>query len=294
MTIGIVGATGFLGAHLSRALASDGIPVVPISASIGGFDLSTGILADALLPAGQLDAVVYLSQSPHYREVPQQAPHLWGVNVVSALKAAEWARRSGARRFVYASSGSVYQPAFTAFHEDDPLRRDNWYALSKVQAEEALGLYAGALTVTCARLFGVYGPAQRGKLIPSLIEAVRGRRAIRLQPHPFDPTDDGGVRLSLSYVDAVVDVLKRLALGDGPRALNIAGPDTCSVRDIATRIGARLNIAPSFGADPTPREGDLVADRTRLCAGWPTRFQAFDEVLDLLLDPSSRPRLDRT
>jgi len=283
MRIAIVGAAGFIGTHLHRALLVSGIDVLPISSTASAFDLETGIIVDALLPAGPLDAVVYLSQSPRYRDVPQQGAHLWGVNVVSALKAAEWARRSNARRFVYASSGNVYEPGFSPLREDAPLRRDNWYALSKVQAEEALQVYGDELRVTCARLFGVYGAGQHGKLVPNLIDSVRGHRTIRLQPHPADPRDDGGVRVSLTHVDDVVQVMRQLAVAGGPRALNIAGPDTLSVRDIATRVGRGLAIEPSFAAETRPREGDLVADRTRLCAEWAGPFRRFDETLEPLL-----------
>jgi UDP-glucose 4-epimerase len=283
MTIAVIGARGFIGAALVRALAAAGVQCTALSSADGAFDADTGLLRDAALAAAPLDAVVYLAQSPHYRDVPQHAAHLWAVNVVSAVKAAEWARRSGAARFVYASTGNVYQPGFGAMREDAPLRRDSWYALSKVQAEEALAIYRGDLTVTCARLFGVYGPHQSGKLVPNLVESVRAQRPIRLQPHPADPADTGGVRLSLAYLDDVVDTFRHLAVTDGPPVVNVAGPDVCSVQDIATRIGRRLKMAPVFVADPTPRESDLIADRERLSAVCPTPFRTFDEGLDLML-----------
>jgi len=283
MRIGVVGAAGFIGVHLRRSLEADGIHCTAVSSATGCFDPATGVLAKLPVSSEPLAAVVYLSQSPYYREVPQQVPHLWAVNVLSALKAAEWARHSGATRFVYASSGNVYRPAFDALSEEAPLRRDDWYALSKVQAEESLAVYRGQLMVTAARLFGVFGPGQRDKLVPNLIASIRARRAILLQPHPTDGSDTGGIRLSLSYVADVVDVLKRLALGDGPPALNVAGPDALSVREMASRIGARLGIAPVFSTDAVPRAGNLIADRTKLSRGWPTRFHAFDDGLDVML-----------
>jgi len=286
MRVAVVGAAGFIGIHLRRSFEADGIQCTAVSSTTGCFDATTGVLAKLPRSSEPLEAVVYLSQSPYYREVPQQVAHLWAVNVVSALKTAEWARHAGARRFVYASSGNVYRPAFDALSEDAPLRRDDWYALSKVQAEESLALYRGQLTVTAARLFGVYGAGQRDKLIPNLMASIRARRVIRLQPHPADAADAGGVRLSLSYVDDVVDVLKRLALADGPPVLNIAGSDALSVRDIATAIASRLGLEPVFSVEATPRAGDLVADRTALCRVWAAPFRAFDQGLALTLGAS--------
>ena len=177
MNVAIIGASGFIGTALVKNLAAAGVQCAALSSATGAFDLDIGLLVDAALPGMTLDGVVYLSQSPRYRDVPQHAPHLWGVNVQSALKAAEWASRCGARRFVYTSTGNVYASSFAPLREDAPLRRDSWYALSKVQAEEALALHQRELSVTCARLFGVYGPRQSGKLVPnSLTRSVRGGR----------------------------------------------------------------------------------------------------------------------
>ena len=282
MTVAIVGAGGYLGVRLQRALDAAGIQTLAISSAAGGFDLGSGIIA-VPAAAARVSAVVYLSQSPHYRDVPARAAHLWGVNVVSALAAAEWARHAGAARFIYASTGNVYEPSFVPLAEEAPLRRDDWYALSKVHAEEALALYGDSLAVTRVRLFGIYGPDQPDKLVTNLARSVRDRRPIRLQVHPADRDDSGGVRLSLSYVDDVVDVLRHLALEGGPHALNVAGPDVRSVREIATGIGAWLGIDPLFEAELRPRRGDLVADRTRLCRVWTRPFRSFDVGLRLAL-----------
>ena len=65
--------------------------------------------------------------------------------------------------------------------------------------------------------------------------------------------------------------------------LNVAGPDACSVREIATRIGKRVGIDPVLVADPAPRETDLIADREQLLAAGSTSFRTFDEGLDDML-----------
>ena len=139
------------------------------------------------------DAVYYLAQFPHYRSFPRGAGDLYSVNVAGALRAAEAARDAGARFFCYASTGSVYRPAFGPLREDHPVRRDLPYALSKVAAEEALALFGGPMRCLCTRLFGVFGPGQRDRLVPgssALLllsdEAVVERLRIRLDEvdHP--------------------------------------------------------------------------------------------------------------
>src|SRR5262245_16385016 len=103
MKVAVIGSGGFIGRALTRVLAAGGVEVVPISsASDGAFDENTGVIAERFLRETKLDVVVYLAQSPYYREMPHRAAHLWGVNVVSAIKAGEWARTCGATRFIYA------------------------------------------------------------------------------------------------------------------------------------------------------------------------------------------------
>lgn len=284
MRVAVVGAGGFIGQHLADALSRGAVDVLPISSrSPEAFDQRTGIFVDRLPVHGSVDAMVYLSQSPHYRDVPQQAPHLWGVNVVSAVKAAEWARRAGARRIVHASTGNVYQPSFAAHAEGDPVRRDDWYALSKAHAEEALRLLPD-VSVTSVRLFGVYGPGQRSKLIPNLMRTILDGRPIRLQPHPSDPSDAGGLRLSLTHVDDVVRVMLHLIAEGGPPVLNVAGPGAHSIRQAADVIGRCVGVTPTFEFAQEPRGFDLVADTSLVSAIVGGAFTNFDSGIAPVVD----------
>lgn len=273
MRIAVVGANGFIGRHLCDALAALGRDVVPLSSTAEAFDDRTGVLCD-LPSAGALDAMVYLSQSPYYRDVPAQAPHLWSVNVVSAVKAANWATRAGARRIIHASTGNVYAPSFNAHTETDATRKDDWYALSKLHAEEALRLLTD-VSVTSVRLFGVYGPRQRGKLIPNLVSKIRSGESIRLQGRADDRDDAGGLRLSLTHVGDVVRVMTHLIEKGGPPVLNVAGAEAFSVRDIAATLGRQVGREPVFEIDPEPRQFNLVADNTRAAAILGGQFTSF-------------------
>src|SRR5262245_4623383 len=109
MRVTIIGSRGFLGRALVARLTQRGWDVEGISSSSpGGLDPITGLLPAEFSFRPDTAAVMYLAQSPYYRQVPERADHLLAVNVVSAVKAAEAARRGGVRRFVYASTGSVY------------------------------------------------------------------------------------------------------------------------------------------------------------------------------------------
>lgn len=284
MRVAVVGAGGFIGRHLIEALTVRADEVVAISSkSADAFDQRTGILVDRPPSDRPIDALVYLAQSPHYREVPAQAPHLWGVNVVSAIKAAEWARRCGATCIIYASTGNVYEPSFSAHTEAGPVRRDDWYALSKAHAEEALWLMPD-IRATSVRLFGVYGPGQRDKLIPNLARTIARDERIHLHGHPTDRDDRDGLRLSLTYVDDVVRALLQVIIGKAGPALNVAGPEVLSIRDIARTIGDRIGVPPVFTTDPEPRACDLVADNSMVSALVGGAFTAFSSGIIPTID----------
>jgi UDP-glucose 4-epimerase len=263
MKVLVVGAQGFVGARLVEHLGAAGHAVVAVSSRDGtGLDAKTGLVTPSFHVPPGTGAVIYLAASRWKQG--GTVSNLFAVNVLSAITAAELARRAGAERFVYASSGSVYEPGFEPAKESSPLRRDDWYALSKLHAEEALALCRGAMDVSIARLFGVYGPGQRDRLVANVIECVRHGRAIVLHPRAGEEGPTDGLRVSLGYVDDVVTVLARLSTEGGPDVLNVAGREVVSLREVAEAIGTRLGVAPVFETSPTPREFDLIADIDRL------------------------------
>jgi len=276
MTIAVFGARGFIGSRLVSALTRGGHDVVAIS-SAETFDAASGLVTPPSIAV--VEAVVYLSQSPRYRELPQQAAHVWGVNVTSALRAAEWARRCGTKQFVYASTGTVYAPAFAPHRESDPVRRDGGYALSKIHAEEALHQFDGQMRMALARCFSVYGPGQRDKLIPNLIARVRSGAAVELQPHPYQPDDGDGVRLSLIHVDDAVRVFVRLIESGCSGPINVASDQVLSIRAIADTIGAGIATAPRYTIAAAPREGDVIADTSQLSAVFDGPYKTFQSSI---------------
>src|SRR5262245_22420059 len=125
LKIVVVGSRGFLGRHLVSHLKARRLDVVELSSSsAAGIDAVSGLLPSSFTLPAATDAVVYLSQSPWYRKVPEMAGHVLNVNVVSAARIAELCRRAGVRRLVYTSTGNVYAPAFSPLSEASPLRRD--------------------------------------------------------------------------------------------------------------------------------------------------------------------------
>lgn len=259
----IVGAGGYVGLHLAAALRSRGIDVLGLSSRDGtGIDPATGLLPPGLRLDG-VDAVVYAAQSPHYRDVPQMAWHLQSVACVAAMQAATAAVRAGARRFIYLSTGNVYESSFEAHAETAPVSGAQWYPLSKLQGEQSVSMLRSYLDVSIVRIFAIYGPQQPDKLVPKLTASVDQRRTVTLG-YREKGVPDAGLRLNPCYIDDAVAVLEQLALEGGPQVLNLAGPEIVGVRDIAQAWGRLRDIEPVFAEDANTRSFDLIGDTALL------------------------------
>jgi nucleoside-diphosphate-sugar epimerase len=273
MKIVIVGMRSFVAAHLSFRTGEEGVEVVRMKTS----DLLAGESGESDVAGA--DCLVYLSQSSQYRNVPEKLQEVYQVNLLGAIRAAEMAKRKGVGRFVYASTGSVYAPGFSPLAEDSPVRRDEWYPLSKLHAEEALALYRRYMDVIILRPFGVYGPGQRDRLVPNLIEAVREGKPVYLQKHPVREGDRDGLRISLCHVDDAADILFRLSREGGPAVLNLAGDRPFSIRELAVAIGELVGREPVFRFAEESRRGDLIADISLLRKTFQPAFKPFREGL---------------
>jgi nucleoside-diphosphate-sugar epimerase len=263
MKVLVTGATGFVAPHLMRRLAADGHEVVALGhdqARIPTGDGITPVIVDLAAPLDDraipdFDVVVHLAQANV--TFPDGAGDLFRVNVVSTQELLDLARRRGASRFVYASSGSVYGLGEGAVAEDDPRRADDFYGVTKRSGELVVGAYRDHVAGAILRFFAPYGPGQTGRLIPGLIARVRGGEAVTLR-------GGGRPRMTPIYVDDAVEAIAHALVSTDQLVLNVAGDETASIRDLGERIGAIVGREPVFEDAGVEASGDLIADNRRL------------------------------
>jgi UDP-glucose 4-epimerase len=263
MDLLLTGATGFLGTHFVRkcgathriyALAREAPAAAAGVTWIRG-DLARGLPADHLPP--RVDAVMHLAQSRHDRDFPAGARDVFAVNVHVTLELLEYARTSGAKRFVLASSGGVYGTGPRPFRETDALHPPDFYLTSKQCAEALAMCYEKFLALVILRPFFIYGPGQSGRLIPNLAaRIVRGEE--------IQVAGGEGPRLNPVYVGDVVNVLRAALRPDVTGTYNVAGTEAVSVRHLAEVIGTIVGSPPRFTVPVATTAGDLVADIGRL------------------------------
>jgi nucleoside-diphosphate-sugar epimerase len=286
MKVAVFGAHGYIGTALCMHLELSGHRVVRVSSRTGGFDSGSGLLLPTVSLAS-VDAGIYLSQSPYWRPDNLRPEHLTNVNVTSAVLAAEMVARAGGRRFVYTSTGNVYQPGFAPHAEDSPLRDDEPYAASKVRAEQSLASLGGLIEVQILRLFGVFGPGQEGRLFPRLCDLIRSGRPVTLFPGP-QPDDGSGLGMSVVHVDDVTAITELLLTGPSLSPINVAHPEQVSLRTLARMIGEAQSTTPIFVEGLPPRTHDLLADTRRLENHLPRAWEQLPAQVHASVNPGGR------
>jgi len=286
MRVLVFGANGYIGRHLVDSLRTqDGVDVMVAGVGNGMDPVHGHLVGDYSLPAG-VDTVIYLSQSPYWREGALRFDHVLAVNCATPVRLAELANRAGVRRFLFASTGTVYQADWSALNERSPVNRTDWYALSKLYAEEALQNQKGAMTVSCLRFFGVYGPRQEGRLLSNLAKRITAGLPVTLEK---DSHANGfhGTRLTMTHIDDLIQVLGQLTKIDClPPVLNVASDHSASIREIAVGVSEALCRPAIFEEAKSSVSGYFVADVTRMQQIVPQRFMPFCEGVAAMTGPA--------
>jgi UDP-glucose 4-epimerase len=276
----VTGGAGFIGSHVVDALLERGHEVVVAddlstgreanidSAIEQGVTLVVGDIRDAgfvdgLLRKERPEVVFHFAAQVDVR-VSVSKPRLDAdVNVAGTINMLEAARRSGVRRFVYASTGgAIYGEGAPPLAEEAPIRPISPYGQAKYAAEGYCDLYRrlhGFSTINL-RLANIYGPRQdplgEGGVIAIFCgKLLRGER----------PVVYGDGRQTRDYV-YVGDVAKAAFLAsesEAHGAYNVGRGEETSVLELVERLrrlGRELGVlgGSSFEPDFAPeRQGEI-------------------------------------
>jgi nucleoside-diphosphate-sugar epimerase len=202
-------------------------------------------------------------------------------NVLGTQRLLEAARHAGIRRFVYASSSSIYGNAVTypTLEETVPAPFSP-YGVTKLAAEHLCKAYAqnfGFPTVSL-RYFTVYGPRQRPDMsIHRLIEAALGGTS-------FPRFGDGTQVREFTHVDDVIAANRLAAVAEVlPGAVfNISGGSEIALNDLIALVEATVGSAveidqrPAEPGDVHRNGGSTVRAREQL--GWVPQVGLADGV----------------
>ncbi len=257
----VTGAAGFIGSHLTERLLRDGWSVV----GVDNFDefyapqVKRRNIADALrhsrfqlieadirnqeamekAVASDVDVVVHLAARAGVRPSIEQPLLYNDVNVNGTLVMLEVVRRRGIRKFVFASSSSVYGnnkkvPFSETDNVDFPISP---YAATKKAGELICHTYHHlyGIAISCLRFFTVYGPRQR----PDLAIHKFARLIEDGQPLPI--YGDGSMMRDFTYIDDIINgVVAAMERCTGYEIYNLGESRPISVTNLVAEIEKAL------------------------------------------------------
>ncbi|MGO9173602.1 MAG: NAD-dependent epimerase/dehydratase family protein [Rhodomicrobium sp.] len=237
----VTGAHGFIGRALVQRLQTvERLNVLAAGRAEG--DVASAKFWEGLEPA---KTVFHLAGRTYVPDSWRTPAEFLQTNVIGTEQALAYCRRHNAS-LVLASAYVYGIPERLPIHEEDPVRPNNPYALSKLMAEELCEFASRVHNVRAAalRLFNVYGPGQRSDfLIPSIVRQVRQGQEIRVLT--LSPRRD------YVFVDDIVEAMVRCSsLPAGFFRVNIGSGTSHSVAEVIEIIQklARTSL-PVFSSE---------------------------------------------
>lgn len=279
MKILVTGAAGFIGSHLCERLLTDGAEVVGLDSfdefyspaikrsniaeclEHKSFSLIEGDIRDVECVAGVLsrnniNTIVHLAARAGVRPSIEQPLLYQDVNINGTMVLLEAAKEYGIRKFVFASSSSVYGnnkkvPFAETDNVDYPISP---YAATKKAGELICHTYHHLydMDIMCLRFFTVYGPRQRPDLaihkFARLIEA----------DEPIPVFGDGSMRRDFTYIDDIIQgVMGAIEHCEGYEIYNLGESRPVRLDELIGEVEKALGKKAIINRQPV-QPGDVI------------------------------------
>lgn len=262
MKILITGCCGFIGSHLSEALLKNnqdviGIDLLSCDSKESNLEIlqnysnfvfvQESICMSQIIKIHQPTIVVHLSEPV---EVSEKYIHN---NIFGHTYLLNESIKNNVRRFIYASSSSVYGNRSTdkPFSENDTLEKlESPNAISKQTCEKITEILAKTTTTecVCVRLFSVYGPRASLDMAPlKFCDAI-------LKGKPIELYGNGTQKRDYTYIDDVVECLVRMVLHTKPISgiYNIGYGNPVSILQLIDYLEEFIQVTGKICHKPAP------------------------------------------
>jgi nucleoside-diphosphate-sugar epimerase len=259
----VTGCAGFIGSHLSEELIARGHDVVGVDCFTDYYarsakeanlsrlrDESRFSLHEVDLAIADLEPLVEGIDLVYHQAAQPGVRGSWGKhfeiyarnNILATQRLLEAVKAQPLRKFVYASSSSIYGDAESYPTSETALPRPvSPYGMTKLAAEQLVYLYWRNYGVPSAalRYFTVYGPRQRPDMaFRKFIDWVR-------DGEPIQVYGDGEQTRDFTFVSDAVAA--NIAAGLSPevgRAYNVGGGSRVGVNEVVAMLGELLGRSP--------------------------------------------------
>jgi nucleoside-diphosphate-sugar epimerase len=305
----VTGAAGFIGARTSEMLIQDGHTVVGVDnlndaydprmkayrlqklQAMPGFDFVRDDISDrgildrpSSITDRKFDAVINLAARAGVRYSVENPWIFVVTNVIGTLNMLELCRQSGTKKFVFASTSSIYganppYPTPESASSSEPLQP---YAASKKGAEALCHSYHYLydLDVSVLRFFTVYGPAGRPDL--ALFRFVQWISEGR----PVHVYGDGEQSRGFTYIDDIARGILLALKPVGYEIVNLGGHEIITINALVRLIEELMGKKADVQYGP-PNLADMFSNwadvgKARNVLGWEPQVDLREGVQRLI------------
>lgn len=263
MKVLVTGGAGFIGSHLIDRLLESGYEVIGIdcftdyySREIKEANISNALnhrnfelIEEDILEMAEypeVDYVFHLAAQAGVRASWGKSFEIYTRNNIEVTqRLLEFYKDKKIKKFVYASSSSVYGDAELPMKENNLLKPVSPYGVTKLAGENLCYLYwknYGVPTISL-RYFTVYGPRQR----PDMAIHKFVRTILNLNNEEITVYGDGTQTRDFTYIDDAVEATIIAAKSDSDgEVFNVGGGTRISVNELIKKIddiiGKKANI----------------------------------------------------
>jgi nucleoside-diphosphate-sugar epimerase len=286
MRILVTGACGYKGTVLVPKLLSSGHEVIAIDTMWFGNYLKphknlnveqVDVRDSDRIRLDGVDAIIHLSSIANDPCGDLDPKLTWEVSALATMQLADKAVRKGVRRFIYASSGSVYGVKEEAqVTEDLELRPISEYNKTKMVAERVLLSYANELVVQIIRPATVCGYSPRMRLDVSV--NLLTMQALTKEHITVFGGDQ--VRPNI-HIDDITDVYLFMLAHPQHQGIYNAGFENISIMDIARRVTEHAPARITVTESNDPRSYRVNSDKL-LATGYRPKKTVDDAIREIV------------
>jgi nucleoside-diphosphate-sugar epimerase len=286
----VTGCAGFIGSSITDRLLAEGYKVIGVDCftdyyarsikesniQIATRNSSFTFIEKDIMEMDEFPEVDYI-----FHEAAQAGVRAsWGTsfaiytrnNIDATQHLLEWYKNKPLKKFVYASSSSVYGDAPLPMKEDMKPQPVSPYGVSKLAAEHLCYLYWKnyQIPTVSLRYFTVYGPRQRPDMgINKFVHSV-------INSKPITIFGDGTQTRDFTFISDVVDANLLAAKKSDEKitgnVFNIGGGNCVTVNDLISSIGKISGKKPEIKYSEK-QKGDVNdtladAEKAKLLLGW--------------------------
>jgi nucleoside-diphosphate-sugar epimerase len=261
MKVGLTGASGFLGSHLTTHLKKCGHEVFSFEGDIANFNQINQFFKNQ-----KFEAIIHLAGISNIADADSDIQKLFEVNILGTANLLQALTSNCPQAyFLFASTAQVYAPptAKNKIREQDEIKPQNLYAQSKLMGERMVESYASTRNIktTVLRIFNHTHKTQPDKaFLPvvykqCLLAQEKGQNTVKLSLGNIDLERDISPVQNFTFL--VEKLLTKASQVTNIKYFNVCSGEGVNLRQLILAFAEHMNLRIEIEIDSAKvRSGD--------------------------------------